>query len=418
MTTPAPSSSSTSAQQSGSSGSASGQAPTIAHDTVTQGTSVTGLVAVFAERDARDVAAKIAEAARSYVLEHAQDSIREIRVIGDLSALADVNTLRMLDGQADQLRTQATKYAGRVPERQPAKQPGKIESKGLVADAVAAAGTVIGLVTQLIAGTYTYSGQVIPNAAIGGLDVLVARKLDVKDVSVHVDRFATMPKDSDILKKIRELTPSAADELNPALSRAAWNAAATAQVVTDDKQRLTDIGTEKAGLLKPPPADSGKPETAKEPDPGQLAKLDQEYDDICKRLPDESGTAADAQNLLAEGQALVAAINAFVASAMSAPAAGGPAPVARAAHGEVLSKPGIALLYVQVIAVGDDQTLRQDLIHNEWTNLTGLTAEYALMMPGGGNEAAIFGQESAYAVRHGRMHKWPSDIAREPLHIE
>jgi hypothetical protein len=66
-----------------------------------------------------------------------------------------------------------------------------------------------------------------------------------------------MPKDSDILKKIRELTPSAADELNPALSRAAWNAAATAQVVTDDKQRLTDIGTEKAGFLKPPPADLG-----------------------------------------------------------------------------------------------------------------------------------------------------------------
>jgi len=28
---------------------------------------------------------------------------------------------------------------------------------------------VLGLVTQLIAGTYTYSGQVIPNAAIGGL---------------------------------------------------------------------------------------------------------------------------------------------------------------------------------------------------------------------------------------------------------
>jgi exonuclease V gamma subunit len=109
MTIPAPSASSTSTQQPGSSASASGQAPTIAHDTVTQGTSVTGLMGVFAERDARDVADKIAQAVRSYVQRHNQDSdqnkqIQEIRVTGDLSALSDINTLRILTSQATQLK--------------------------------------------------------------------------------------------------------------------------------------------------------------------------------------------------------------------------------------------------------------------------------------------------------------------------
>ena len=68
MTVPAPqSSSSASAQQSSSSSGASSPAPTIAHDTVSQGTSVTGLAGVFAERDARDLADKIAQAVSSHV---------------------------------------------------------------------------------------------------------------------------------------------------------------------------------------------------------------------------------------------------------------------------------------------------------------------------------------------------------------
>jgi hypothetical protein len=96
-----------------------------------------------------------------------------------------------------------------------------------------------------------------------------------------------------------------------------------------------------------------------------------------------------------------------------APAAGGPAPVSRAAHGELLSKDGTAVLYVQVIAAGDDQVLRQTLIHNTWSNLTGLTAEYALLMPG--HEALAFGLESAVAVSHGSVRKGLTDIARKKV---
>ena len=103
---------------------------------------------------------------------------------------------------------------------------------------------------------------------------------------------------------------------------------------------------------------------------------------------------------------------------MSAPAAGGPPPVARAAHGEALSKPGTALVYAQVIAAGDDQILRQDLIHNTWTNLTGLTAEYALIIPDAGNDAVTFGLKSAYAARHGSIRNGLKNAVRRPLDLQ
>ena len=266
----------------------------------------------------------------------------------------------------------------------------------------------VGVITQLVAGTYTYSGQSIPNATIVGLDIRIAQQFDPRtSVPVYVDRFAgPVPAGSDILKQIQKVVSRAAKDLNPAIKRAASDAAAKKQTVTDDKDRLTELAAEKkTAMEKGAPLDPAKPQ--------------QEYDEVSEQLPGKSGDAAAAQNVLAEGQALVTAINAFVTAALSAPAAGGPPPVARAAHGEVLSKTGTALLYAQVIAAGDDQTLRQDLIHNEWTNLTGLTAEYALMLPGESNEAAAFGVESAYAVRHGSIHKGLTDIVRDtPRHIE
>jgi hypothetical protein len=122
-----------------------------------------------------------------------------------------------------------------------------------------------------------------------------------------------------------------------------------------------------------------------------------------------------AQNLVTAGQALATAINAFVTAAMSAPAAGGPPPVARAAHGEVLTEAGTALLYAQVIAAGDDQVLRQDIIFNTWTNLTGLAAEYALMMPEDDNGAAASGLESIYAIRHGSIRNGLKNVVRQEL---
>jgi hypothetical protein len=409
MTIPAQqSSSSASAQQASS--SASGQMPTIAKDTVTMGTSVTGLAGVFAERDARDVAHKIAQAVSLHVQKQNRDpdpnkKITEIRVIGDLSALSDITSLRILTGQVTNFNEQMTAY---LAPRAESKSEGRVREE-LFAGAVAGGVlNLFGVITQLVAGTYTYSGQSIPVGSIGGLDIHIAQQFDPGDgVAVCVDRFAgPLPADSDILMQIQDLVSRAANKLNPAISQAASDAAAKAQTVTDDTSRLTELAAEKkTAMEKGAPLDPTKPQ--------------QEYDEISERLPGESGAAARAQNLLAEGQALVTAINAFVTAAVSAPAAGGPPPVARAAHGEVLTKTGTALLFAQVIAAGDDLTLRQDLIHNEWINLTGLTAEYALMMPGERDEAAAFGVESAYAVRHGSMHKGLTDIVRDtPRHIE
>ena len=109
MTVPAP--------QSSSSSSASSQAPTIAKDTVTTGTSVTGLAGVFAERDARDVAEKIVRAVGSYVEKHDQDPVKieRIRVIGDLSGLTDITALRLFTGQVTYLDEQITAYLKAAP---------------------------------------------------------------------------------------------------------------------------------------------------------------------------------------------------------------------------------------------------------------------------------------------------------------
>jgi hypothetical protein len=216
------------AQPTSSSASASGQAVTIAKDTVTTGTSVTGLAGVLAEADAEDVAAQIVQAVSSHVpapaqkdgQDSAQNEIREIRVIGDLSTLGDIATLKILAGQVTQLNEQITAYVSSVPKAAPptgrrlkieAVVPGRFEPE-FEADLVGTwasadlLGTLATVVSQLVTGTYAYSGQAIPNASIGGLDILIARKLTPKtSVPVRVDRFGAMSADNDILTHIQDL---------------------------------------------------------------------------------------------------------------------------------------------------------------------------------------------------------------------
>lgn len=389
------------AQPASSSSTAAAAPVTIAKDTVTTGTSVTGLAGVLAEADAEEVAAGIARAVGSHLAAPAQPEIREIRVIGDLSALSDVTTLQIMTRQVTQLAGQVTAYAGAVPDVPAPSRPGHQARTALFLgplDAVNTLGTIAATVSQLVAGTYTYSGQAIPNASVGGLDILIRRELTPKtSIPVHVDRFA-VPVSGRILDQVQDLVTQAAKDLSPALTRAASAAAAKAQVVADDKDRVTELDAELTAVQKGSPLDAGKLQT--------------EYAEVSARLPGESDEAAAAQSLLTEGQALAAAVTAFVAGALSSPAAGGPAPVIRAAHGELLSKDGTAVLYAQVIAAGDDQVLRQTLIHDTWSNLTGLTAEYALLVPGKGDTLAC-GLESALAVAQGSVRKGLTDITRK-----
>ena len=296
--------------------------------------------------------------------------------------------------------------------------------QGLVAaDAVTGAVGLLGMVTQLVAGTYTYSGQSIPAASVGGLDILIAKQLEPKALPVCVDRFtAPVPVSSNILTQIQGLQSRAAEYLNPAITQAASAAAAWTQAVINDKDLLTALDTAIAAMLKGSSPVSGKAQQDAPPDPGlvqngaspdpELQTLENKRDEVANRLTSESGSAAQAQNLVTAGQALATAINAFVTAAVSAPAAGGLPPVAHAARGEVLSKPGTALLYAQVIAAGDDQILRQDLIHNTWTNLTGLAAEYALMLPW---QDQVVGSNLVwfYASRHGSMRKGLKNVVGE-----
>ncbi len=401
------------AQPSGS--SASGQAPTFAHDTVTQGTSVTGLAGVFAERDAEEVARVIAHEVSSSIAKHNSDAgqakqdekIARIRVVGDLSALSDITTLRILNGQVTQIQGGITRYVAAVDGLQ---QPGEVHrGKGLVgADIVSGAVGLLGMITQLVAGTYTYSGQSIPAASVGGLDILIAKQLP-EALAVCVDRFtAPVPVTSDILAQIQGLQLQVAEHLNPAVTNAASKAAAWTQAVSNDKELLTALDT---AMLKDSPPDPGKTQQDASPGPA-LQELENNRDEVASRLTAESGPAAQAQNLVTAGQALATAVSAFVTAAVSAPAAGGLPPVAHAARGEVLSEPGTALLYAQVIAAGDDQILRQDLIHNTWSNLTGLTAEYALMLPWQ-DQVAASDLVTFYASRHGSMRKGLKNVVGE-----
>ena len=424
MTTPSQPTSSSPSSSSSSSGLAagSGAGAVIAKDTVTTGTSVSGLAGVLAEANAADVADKIVQAVSSHIPpNNGQGQIQEIRVIGDLSALNDITALRILGSQVTQLTGQITAYADSVPGAERSAAGDGWTATAFLALGVGAAitglGTAASLISQLVTGTYTYSGQAIPSANVGGLDILVAQKLAAKTVvPVRVDRFAAIPADSEILAHLEDLVSQVTERLNPAIIRAASVAAEKAQIVADDKDRLTRLdaqltAAQKASLTAARDVSSTAPdEKGSPPVPG---KQQEEYDEVSNRLPPESGEAAAAQNHLGAGQALATAVNTFVTTAMGAPTAGGPAPVARAAHGEALSKDGTAILYAKVIAAGNEQVLRQTVIHNTWSNLTGLTVEYALIMPGG--EAEAFGLEWAFAVTHGSMRKGLTDIARKPV---
>jgi hypothetical protein len=408
MTVPAqPPSSSASAQQSGS--SSSGQAPTFAHDTVTQGTGVTGLAGVFAEHDAEEVARKIAKEVSTRIGEQNNNIVR-IRVVGDLSALGDITTLRILNDQVTLIQNQITGYLTAV---RGLKQPEEVHTgERLVAsDVVAGAAGLLGVITQLVAGTYTYSGQSIPAASVGGLDILIAKHLqrEPKALPVCVDRLtAPVPVSSNILTLIQGLQWQVAEAITDAVSAAA----AWAQAVANDKDSLTALNTAIAAMLKGSSSVSDKAQKDASPDP-QLQELENQRDVVANRLTtSESGQAAQAQNLVTAGQALATAISAFITAAVSAPAAGGLPPLAHATRGEVLSEPGTALLYAQVIAAGDDQILRQDLIHNTWTNVTGLTAEYALMLPW---QDQVVDSDLVwfYASRHGSMRNGLKNVVGE-----
>lgn len=72
----------------------------------------------------------------------------------------------------------------------------------------------------------------------------------------------------------------------------------------------------------------------------------------------------------------------------------------------------------RVIAAGGNQVLRKTFIHHTSSNLTGATAEYALILPD--NEVVTLGLESTFAVIRGSIRKGLTDIVRKTvtLHAE
>ena len=92
---------------------------------------------------------------------------------------------------------------------------------------------------------------------------------------MHVDRFA-VPVSGRILDQVQDLVTQAAKDLSPALTRAASAAAAKAQVVADDKDRVTELDAELTAVQKGSPLNAGKLQT--------------EYAEVFARLPGESAT--------------------------------------------------------------------------------------------------------------------------------
>ena len=142
-------------------------------------------------------------------------------------------------------------------------------------------------ITQLVAGTYTYSGQSIPNASVGGLDILIAKQLDSDALRVRVDRFAApLPAQNNILTQIQALLSQVAKDLNPAITQAASVAAKEAQIVPNGKDQFTELADEKKTVLeKNPSQDLDKP---------PYNQLQDTYKSVSGQLPNESGEAAEA----------------------------------------------------------------------------------------------------------------------------
>jgi hypothetical protein len=349
---------------------------TVSKDSVTSG-ATTGLANVLAQLDAEFVADDLAVLAFNRFRQLAEtDRPRGIRVIGDLSALGDIATRLLLGKQAAQLIAQAQACLAALgsPAGAPAiasenvAAPGKQEKDELtnpdqpeglpgpaaVVPALAGvAGQTITLVTQLLAGTYQYGGQVVTPSDIGGLDALVGQKLRGQPTAgalpILVDRFEPLPADAQILK---------------------------------DVQQLSVLGIALAAKLSDNPA----------ADPAAAAK------------PDGLNYA----------QAVAAGIAAFLSAAMTAPASGGLPPIAQAIHGESLNQPGTVIVYARITAAGDDDSVGGQLWHDQWYHLTGVSAEYAFIKPGG--EVLSTGVRTVLASAHSSMHHGLQDFDRHRVY--
>ncbi len=169
------------------------------------------------------------------------DGSASILVVADNQAIADVDTLRLLTAQLDELieRVQLVAPADE-PEPAPADgQPVELNCFGpsllalpLIKAAMQLVPSGIGLVTKLLAHQYNASGTKA-DTANAALHTNVAGKLLAKrpELEVTLDPFRPTPA-SNLLLRIRRLESSAATGLAVALETAAVDVAATAAWVT------------------------------------------------------------------------------------------------------------------------------------------------------------------------------------------
>src|ERR1700683_2267242 len=259
----------------------------------------TGLGDVLAQMDAEFLARDIAAIALNHIHGMSSSEASSIRVITDIATLSDIGTSMMIDKQITQLKKQADAYIAKItgssdhPDATPVEHlesgnKGESAPKGTIRPdaiipspvlALPAAGNLIGqaltLISQMIAGTYQYSGQAIPATDIAGLDALVGMALQEAQtgeassrIDVHIDRFEPGRPDAEIFEAISGLASLVDGDLGSAIAKAVSSA-------TENE--------------------SGGAST--------------------------SGSA-DAQSQAQLGQALATAINTFVSSAMTAPANG------------------------------------------------------------------------------------------------
>lgn len=255
-----------------------------------------------------------------------------VRLIGDLSILDDLAFSLAAREQIRFFDEQINAFLGvpAVKKNEPKTEPVMhaemfMPSPALLASAgVSVGGQLLAVISQMLTGSYQYSGQTVDPGSVSGLDFSIGHALQLSHSSLKilVDRLEP-PVHAGIYHDLAALVGRSSGALQEAI-----NAEKTAA------------------------ASATKEEAAK-----HQPRIDQ-------------------------GNSLAAAIAAFATSLLTTVAGAISPPIARAAHGEEMKHDDCLIVYAKVVDSGMD-VLTSERLHDQWTALSGVSVEYAIFSPAG-----------------------------------
>lgn len=382
----------------------------VARDTVGMSDKTTGIASVLVQFDSIALADDIAELALDAARADATGSDSEfrysIRVVADPAALSGVDVFRLLEGQLRHLVTRLDEIAPSQPPKSQEPRKAGPERKALVPLAVAAPAislgvSAIGLVSKLIAREYQISGSAVTGELGFDLETahyLIGKARPDEDVEVTVDRLLPTPASSEIIGRLWELATSSDVRLVPAVAASSSKLAEARSEVETVKSAVVALNAEIIELTKLVPAlpQNGSTKTRKRPDSEGtdesagvaplLRELTERRKTLEEGLPELESALAVARDEYDRFTGLLTDVKDFLRAALSPGTTGNRPPAFEAARAEDLATgadTGTYVLYVRLIAGGIDRTIETKLGPDYFHTLAGVTAEFALLAPGG-----------------------------------